>query len=234
MSLSTTLVVLMVVIMVAMILIVIFLATREFWCWYLKINIGLSKLDIIIDLLEKDDPITQPETAKAEGQYGPAIQDYKKAVELNPKDAMAYYHRGIAYAAKGQYDLAIQDYSKAIELIPKLSMAYYNRGKAQDAKGHFDLAIQDFIEKLVNVGKSADERIVIDGCTVACAKKIMDEAWTPIVDPDRSRRSFVRTKDGQSRRFILTLARETEASSYQLTLAVRQVIADKKPKPAKV
>jgi len=30
------------------------------------------------------------------------------------------------------------------------------------------------IEKLVSVGKSADERIVIDGCPVGCAKKIMD------------------------------------------------------------
>lgn len=31
------------------------------------------------------------------------------------------------------------------------------------------------IEKLVDVAKSADERIVIDGCPVACAKKIMDD-----------------------------------------------------------
>jgi len=31
------------------------------------------------------------------------------------------------------------------------------------------------IEKLVGIGKTADERIVIDGCPVACAKKIMDD-----------------------------------------------------------
>jgi uncharacterized metal-binding protein len=31
------------------------------------------------------------------------------------------------------------------------------------------------IEKLVGVGKTADERIVIDGCPVACAKKILDD-----------------------------------------------------------
>ena len=31
------------------------------------------------------------------------------------------------------------------------------------------------IEKLVSVGRSADERIVIDGCPVGCAKKIMDD-----------------------------------------------------------
>jgi uncharacterized metal-binding protein len=31
------------------------------------------------------------------------------------------------------------------------------------------------IEKLVGIGKSADERVVIDGCPVACAKKIMND-----------------------------------------------------------
>ena len=31
------------------------------------------------------------------------------------------------------------------------------------------------LEKLVSMGKAADERIVIDGCPVACAKKIMDD-----------------------------------------------------------
>ena len=31
------------------------------------------------------------------------------------------------------------------------------------------------IEKLVRVGRAADERIVIDGCPVGCAKKIMDD-----------------------------------------------------------
>jgi uncharacterized metal-binding protein len=31
------------------------------------------------------------------------------------------------------------------------------------------------VEKLVTMGKAADERIVIDGCPVGCAKKIMDD-----------------------------------------------------------
>jgi uncharacterized metal-binding protein len=31
------------------------------------------------------------------------------------------------------------------------------------------------IEKLVGIGKAAEERVVIDGCPVSCAKKIMDD-----------------------------------------------------------
>jgi len=30
------------------------------------------------------------------------------------------------------------------------------------------------VEKLIGMGKQADERIVIDGCPLACAKKILD------------------------------------------------------------
>jgi uncharacterized metal-binding protein len=36
------------------------------------------------------------------------------------------------------------------------------------------------IEKLISVGRSADERIVIDGCPVGCAKKIMDDKGLPV------------------------------------------------------
>ena len=37
------------------------------------------------------------------------------------------------------------------------------------------------VDKLIGVGKDANERIVIDGCPVACAKKIMD-AWGLSID----------------------------------------------------
>ncbi|MEN6442192.1 MAG: putative zinc-binding protein [Methanoregula sp.] len=30
------------------------------------------------------------------------------------------------------------------------------------------------VDKLISIGKVADERVVIDGCPLACAKKIMD------------------------------------------------------------
>jgi hypothetical protein len=64
-------------------------------------------------------------------------------------------------------------------------------------------------------------------------KKLMEEAWVPVPDPDRKQRSFVRTQDGQSWRFVMTLAPASEPSSYQLTLAVRHQIAQKKAKSSK-
>jgi uncharacterized metal-binding protein len=36
------------------------------------------------------------------------------------------------------------------------------------------------IEKLIDAGRTSDERIVIDGCPVGCAKKIMDDKSLPV------------------------------------------------------
>jgi tetratricopeptide (TPR) repeat protein len=59
------------------------------------------------------------------------IQDYNKAIELNPDFADAYNNRGIAKYDLGDYRGAIQDYNKAIELNPDFADAYYNRGIAK-------------------------------------------------------------------------------------------------------
>ncbi|WP_297766323.1 tetratricopeptide repeat protein [uncultured Muriicola sp.] len=73
-----------------------------------------------------------------------AISDYNKAIEINPRNGTAYFHRGLAYYDKGQYDDAISDYSKAIEINPKYGEAYNNRGLAYREKGQFDKAISDY------------------------------------------------------------------------------------------
>jgi len=57
-----------------------------------------------------------------------AIQDYNKAIELNPKDANVYYMRGNAKDNLQDYRGAIQDYSKAIEINPSDAASYYMRG----------------------------------------------------------------------------------------------------------
>lgn len=50
--------------------------------------------------------------------YKGAIQDFTKAIELNPKFADAYSNRGVVKGNLQDYRGAIQDYNKAIELNP--------------------------------------------------------------------------------------------------------------------
>ena len=57
------------------------------------------------------------------GQLDEAIACFRKAIELDPKNATAHANLGIALKGKGQVDEAIACYKKAIELDPKSAVA---------------------------------------------------------------------------------------------------------------
>ena len=64
-----------------------------------------------------------------------AISACNRAIKANPKDAQAYYSRGVEWRKKGQYGKAIADYSEAIRQDPTYVNAYYNRGIAWSNTG---------------------------------------------------------------------------------------------------
>ena len=92
-------------------------------------------------------------------RHNQAIQEFNKAIELNPKFAAAYLKRGVAYKSNSRIDQAIQDFTKAIELNPKVADAYMNRGHAYTDAAYtnrektirnrkFNRAIQDFTQAI--------------------------------------------------------------------------------------
>ena len=78
------------------------------------------------------------------GKYKEAIENYDKAIELNPQYADAYYNRGNAELDLSKYKEAIEDYNKAIELNPKYADAYNNRGNAKSYLDDSKEAIADY------------------------------------------------------------------------------------------
>ena len=64
------------------------------------------------------------------GQLDEAIACFRKAIELDPKNAAAHIALGNCLHAKGQSDEAIACYQKAIELDPKKAEAHSNLGNA--------------------------------------------------------------------------------------------------------
>ena len=95
----------------------------------------------------------QPATADdrracGSGTGDEAITACSRLLALNPKDAVAYITRGIAYNAKGDLDHAIADYNKAIQLDPKDADTYNNRGEAYEAKNDPPHALADFDQAL--------------------------------------------------------------------------------------
>ncbi len=65
---------------------------------------------------------------KQKGLYDDAISSYKKALEVDPKDAGSHYNLGFAYVKKGLYNEAVLETGSALKLDPKLADAHRNLG----------------------------------------------------------------------------------------------------------
>ncbi len=78
------------------------------------------------------------------GAHGKAIEDYSRALVLNPGHAEALYNRGNSYADVGDHDRAIEDYSQSIRIKPDFDAAYYNRANSRLRMGDLLRAFEDY------------------------------------------------------------------------------------------
>jgi tetratricopeptide (TPR) repeat protein len=78
------------------------------------------------------------------GNFQDAINNYTKAIEINPDYAEAYNNRGNTYLQLGSYDLALNDYLNAIRLKPDYTEAYYDCGNLYSSQGLYDKAITNY------------------------------------------------------------------------------------------
>lgn len=77
---------------------------------------------------------------------------FDKAIETDPKDALAYRDRGIAKYYIDDYKGAIADINKSLELDPKDALAYSSRGYAKSKLGDNEGAIADW-DKAIELDK---------------------------------------------------------------------------------
>ncbi|CAK9068348.1 unnamed protein product [Durusdinium trenchii] len=93
------------------------------------------------------------------GKYEEAIEDYNRAIELDPNYAVAFCNRGIAKGKLGRYEeaiedcnraieLAIEDFNRAIELDPNYAMSFCMRGSSVRLLGNHEAAIRDLDKAL--------------------------------------------------------------------------------------
>src|SRR6266404_2053493 len=90
------------------------------------------------------------DTRKPDGttDFDAKIQNYEKAIEIDPKYADAYLDLGMVFESKGDIDTAIIKFGKAIENDRSLIRAYLHRGDAYYRKKEYESAISNFSQLL--------------------------------------------------------------------------------------
>ena len=63
-------------------------------------------------------------------EYQLAIDNYTKAIKIDPDYVKAYHNRGNTYKELENYKNAIADYTRAIKIDPDFANAYDGRGTA--------------------------------------------------------------------------------------------------------
>lgn len=96
-------------------------------------------------LSEADDYLRKGIAAQQQRDLNSAIDDYRKALAIDPKLAEARANLGAALSEAGQFDEAIQEDKKALESAPgnvgvrmNLGLAYYKKGDMENAHATFE------------------------------------------------------------------------------------------------
>ena len=84
-----------------------------------------------------------------------ALEDFDRAVKVDPEAAGGYLGRGNALNMMGRYKEAITEYDQAIRIDPKLANAYANRAIAYSHLEEFEKAIVDY-EKCLELDPKID------------------------------------------------------------------------------
>jgi tetratricopeptide (TPR) repeat protein len=79
----------------------------------------------------------------ANGEYGAALTEFKKVIELDPTNFQGYVSRAVVYIKMGKPDLALVDVNEALRLDPKNADALSVRGIMYSSEGDWDKALAD-------------------------------------------------------------------------------------------
>jgi Flp pilus assembly protein TadD len=97
-------------------------------------------------------------TYQDQGDLDKTIEEYNKAVELNPNHLKAHMNLGAAYMRREEYDQAIDQFSAVIKLNYYHANAHYNLGYIYTLKGEKEKA-QEELKVLKMIGSGLADRL---------------------------------------------------------------------------
>ena len=159
------------------------------------------------------------------GMLDEAIAEYKKAIEINPNDAMAHNNLGLAYLGLvyldiGMYDKAIAEFKKAIKVSPEYADADNNLAVAYYYKGEYSLAIKH-CDRAIDLGYRVDRKLLEDLKPYRKVPVVIEKIYaTPDRESDTPKMSF-RPGDSICLRIEYVFSEIQEGTSYVVEGEVR-------------
>ena len=102
-----------------------------------------------------DDAVLSGVSSLNRGKTDKAMENFNRAIQLDPQRAGGYLGRGNTYNILGQYEEAVADYNKAISINPDQAEAYANRAIAYSHLKAYEKAIADY-EKCLELNPKID------------------------------------------------------------------------------
>ena len=94
--------------------------------------------------------------------FDPAIADFRKATQKDPRHSLAWDRLGLSHETIGELDQAINAYTQEMAAVDqklgrrRMANAYCLRGDSDQKEKKFDVAIADY-EKAIDLGATADD-----------------------------------------------------------------------------
>lgn len=151
--------------------------------------------DRLTETIQEDSTMLYPYLERAlqrfeGGYYKGAVEDYSKALEIDPGDEEIWLGRGLAREKLKDYEGAFSDYTKAIDIKEDFFKAWINRGNVLFKLERYSDAIEDFNVALLYqsnyapaVYNRAMARIKMKNKTEACADLKLAEQLGMEIDP---------------------------------------------------
>ena len=104
-----------------------------------------------------DDAIMDGASNLNTGKPEKALEDFNRAINIDPQKAAGYLGRANALNIMGRYKECLEDYDKVLQINPKLANAYINRASAYSHLGEYEKAIVDY-EKGLELDPKIDNK----------------------------------------------------------------------------
>ncbi|MEK7746702.1 MAG: tetratricopeptide repeat protein, partial [Elusimicrobiota bacterium] len=108
----------------------------------LKRSLGISSLK------HPEDAVARGTARLLAGDRKRALEDFGRAIKLDPESPDAYTARGRAHRAGGDLVSAVKDWTRALKIHPQHLVARYNRARAYRDLGHSDKAMEELTQTL--------------------------------------------------------------------------------------